>query len=238
MVLDPAWRIPALVQYISALNADLACLQEVESEVLAPLQASLGSNGYGVYYARKNALRPEGVAIFYRLAKLAPLDTSRLDFNDGEGGAPDTGYVALIASFRCAGRIIGVINTHLFWDPPGTRLEFQRGYRQARELVAHYEKTANSADAWILAGDFNATPDSAPIAVIRQAGFDYSHMGMANAASCNVNGAARLIDYIFHSSALRSEPGLVTPIDNRTVLPSAEQPSDHVAIAARLDWRS
>jgi mRNA deadenylase 3'-5' endonuclease subunit Ccr4 len=238
MVLNPAWRIPALAQYVSALNADLLCLQEVESDVLATLRTTLAARGYGVHYARKTAGRPEGVATFYREEKFKPVNATRLFYADAQAGEADSGYVALIALFRAADRLVGVINTHLLWDPPGAVSELQRGYRQARQLLIEYEKTARSADAWILAGDLNVTPDSALIAMIRQAGFEYSHHGLPGAASCNVNGQARMIDYIFHSSALSSGPAGITHVDNLTTLPSADQPSDHVAIAARIHWRA
>ena len=46
-----------------------------------------------------------------------------------------------------------------------------------------------------------------------------------------------MIDYLFYSAKLQSDPEKITPIDARTVLPSAEQPSDHVAIVARFDWK-
>ena len=236
MVLNPAWRVPVLAQYISLLKADLLCLQEVEPDVLATLRTTLAGSGYGVHYARKSARRPDGVAIFYRPGKFEPVKTTRLDYADAQAGEADSGYIALIALFRAAGRLLGVINTHLLWEPPGTALELQRSYRQARQLLTEYQRTAGEADAWILAGDFNVTPDSALIARIRQAGFEYSHYGLAGAASCNVNGEARMIDYIFHSSALRCEPVEIIPVDNRTILPSADQPSDHVAISARMDW--
>jgi mRNA deadenylase 3'-5' endonuclease subunit Ccr4 len=235
MVLDPAWRVPALTQYILMLKADLLCLQEVEPDVLATLRTTLAGSGYSVHYARKSARRPDGVAIFYHQGKFEPVKATRLDYADAQAGEVDSGYIALIALFRAAGRIIGVINTHLLWDPPGTALEMQRSYRQAGQLLAEYEKAAGEADAWILAGDLNVTPESALIALIRQAGFDYSHYG-TGAATCNVNGEARMIDYIFHSSALCSEPVEIIAVDNRTVLPSASQPSDHVAISARMDW--
>jgi mRNA deadenylase 3'-5' endonuclease subunit Ccr4 len=236
MVLNPAWRIPALAQYVSALKADLHCLQEVEPDVLATLRTSLGSR-YDVHYAQKSARRPEGVAIFYRRDKFEPLRVTRLDYADGEAGGRDSGYIALFALFRAADRVIGVINTHLLWDRPGSALELQSGYRQARQLLMAYEKTASSADGWILAGDLNVTPDSALIAMIRQAGFEDAHHGLSGTASCNVNGEARVIDYIFYSAALHAEPAAVAAVDNRTILPSAEQPSDHVAIAARIGWR-
>src|SRR6188768_1730960 len=61
LVLDPAWRVPALVQRICKLNADLFCLQEVEPETFVALRTFLGERGYGGEYARKLAGRPEGL---------------------------------------------------------------------------------------------------------------------------------------------------------------------------------
>jgi mRNA deadenylase 3'-5' endonuclease subunit Ccr4 len=237
IVLDPAWRIPILTQYVSALNADLLCLQELEGDVLANLRGTLGALGYDVYYTPKAAHRPDGVAIFYRKEKFAAVRATRLVYADGEAGEPDSGYVALFALLRTEDRSIGVINTHLLWDGSVSALELQRGYRQARQLLVTYEEIASLADAWILAGDLNVTPDSALVAMIRQAGFEYSHHSVSAAATCNVNGLARMIDYIFHSSTLSSEPADITPVDDLTILPSADQPSDHVAVAARMAWK-
>jgi mRNA deadenylase 3'-5' endonuclease subunit Ccr4 len=237
IVLNPAWRIPILTQYVSALNADLLCLQEVEGDVLASLRSTLGASEYGVYYTPKAAGRPDGVALFYRKEKIEPVRATRLVYADGGAGEPDSGYVALFALLRTEDRSIGIINTHLLWDGSVAALEQQRGYRQARQLLATYEEIASSADAWILAGDLNATPDSALAAMIRRAGFEYSHHSVPAAATCNVNGLARMIDYIFHSSALCSEPAAITPVDHLTILPSADQPSDHVAVTARMAWR-
>lgn len=238
MVLDPAWRIPALVRHVSALNADLLCLQEIEPELLAPLRTELAAIGYSGEYARKGAGRPDGVAIFYRREKFAWISSARLNYADAAGAPADSGYMALIALFRIADRLLGVINTHLVWDPPGAALEARQGYRQACQLLAKWERIADSARAWIIAGDFNVTPDSALVTMIRQTGLDYAHRDLTGAATCNVKSEARMIDYLFHSPALHADPLAPPPVDDRTVLPSAEQPSDHVAIAARFAWKA
>jgi len=237
MVLNPAWRVPALVQLIAALKSDLLCLQEVEPDVFATLRSALGASNYNVQYARKAGERPDGVAIFYRREKFELVGASRFIFADAEGSAPDSGYVALIAIFRVTEGLVGVINTHLLWDPPGTPLEAQLGYRQARQLLLEHGRIAASADAWIFAGDFNATPESAIVSLIDSAGFCYAHRNRAGVCTCNFNAQAKMIDYLFHSTALGAEPEAITAIDHRTVLPSAEQPSDHVPILARFDWK-
>jgi len=238
MALNPAWRVPAVVQHISALKADVLCLQEVEPDVFATLRTTLAASSYNVQYARKTGDRPDGVAIFYRREKFELVSASRFIFVDAEGSAPDSGYIALIAIFRVTEGLVGVINTHLLWDPPGTLLEAQLGYRQARQLLVEHERIAASADAWIFAGDFNATPESAIVSMVESAGFGYAHRNRAGVYTCNFNTQAKMIDYLFHSTALGSKPEAITPIDDRTVLPSAEQPSDHVPILARFDWKT
>jgi|SoiMetStandDraft_2_1073263.scaffolds.fasta_scaffold129587_1 mRNA deadenylase 3'-5' endonuclease subunit Ccr4 len=236
MVLNPVWRVPALVQYISSLKADILCLQEVEPEFFVALRISLGTMGYGAHYERKYARRPEGCAIFYRENAFELLSARVIAYADGAGIAPDTGHIALIALFQSAGGILGVINTHLTWDPPNTPRNARVGERQTQQLLTEYENSVSAARGWIIAGDFNVTPDSEIIATVEGAGLTYAHSGLTGVFTCNVNSDARMIDYIFRSSALVAEPQLPVAIDDKTILPSAEQPSDHVPIMAKFNW--
>jgi mRNA deadenylase 3'-5' endonuclease subunit Ccr4 len=129
MVLNPAWRIPALVAHMVSLDADLLCLQEVEPETFAALRASLGERGYGAEYARKRAGHCDGLAIFYRRGMLQLGGARVLVYADGAGIEANTGYVALIAHLQHAGGILGIIDAHLIWDRPGTPRHAQRGLR-------------------------------------------------------------------------------------------------------------
>jgi endonuclease/exonuclease/phosphatase family metal-dependent hydrolase len=236
--LNPAWRVPALVRGVSALKADILCLQEVEAESFAALRTSLGVIGYGAQYARKYARRPEGCAVFYRQNVFELLSERVIAYADGADGAPHTGHIAMIVIFQSMGGILGVINTHLTWDPPSTPDSAQVGRRQTKQLLTEYERTVSDARAWILAGDFNVTPDSEIIEMVERAGLRYAHSGLTGVFTCNVNFDARMIDYIFASSALMAEPQLPPVIDDKTILPSADQPSDHVPIMAKFDWNT
>jgi mRNA deadenylase 3'-5' endonuclease subunit Ccr4 len=238
MVLNPIWRVPALVRYISSFKADILCLQEVEPESFVTLRTSLGEIGYGAHYARKYARRPEGCATFYQGNTFELLSARVIAYTDGAGIAPDTGHIAVIALFRSAGGILGVINTHLTWDPPTTPRNAQVGQRQTQQLLTEYENSVADARGWIIAGDFNVTPDSEIIAMMERAGLQYAHSGLTGVFTCNVNSQARMIDYIFRSSALVAEPQLPMAIHDKTILPSAEQPSDHVPIMAKFDWNT
>lgn len=237
LVLDPAWRVPALVQHISKLGADMLCLQEVEPETFVALRTTLDERGYGGQYARKLRQRPDGVAIFYRRTIFEPLSARVIAYADGAGAAPDTGYVALIARLRTADGILGVINTHLIWDPPSTAREARLGLRQARQLVTELESDAlTDARGRIVTGDFNVTPESEIVALMEKAGFQSAYRHLPEVKTCNFSANARLIDYLFHSAKLRAAPLAPARIDDKTVLPSAAEPSDHLAIMARFDW--
>jgi mRNA deadenylase 3'-5' endonuclease subunit Ccr4 len=236
LVLDPAWRVPALAQHISALASDILCLQEVETDVFAALKSRLSPRGHAGLYARKSGGSPDGCATFYRQDFLKPVVENVIRFADGGNAESDTGNIAQITIFSAWDRRLGIINTHLTWDPPGTAREYQRGLRQARQLLLEYEKSAASADAWIIAGDLNVVPSSEIVSLIEGSGFCCAHDGRASPNTFSFNGDAKQIDYLFHSPNLRSDPDETHAIDGRTVLPSAEQPSDHVAVSAHFDW--
>jgi endonuclease/exonuclease/phosphatase family metal-dependent hydrolase len=238
MVLSPAWRVPALVQLISSLEADILCLQEVEPGTLAAINSRLGSRGHASRYARKGGNSPEGCATSYRLEFAQLIDETVLRFSDGAGTESETGNVALITIFGVSGHRLGIINTHLTWDPPGTAREAQRGLRQANQLTREYVKIAASADAWIIAGDLNVIAGSEIVALVEGVGFRHAHSGWPKMNTCSFNDEAKMIDYLFYSQNLQSHPYESVAIDKRTVLPSAEQPSDHVPVIARFDWKS
>ena len=151
-------------------------------------------------------------------------------------GQANSGHIALIVLLRAAGRVIGIANTHLIWDPPGTPSGAKLGYRQALQLLNECQNIAPSPHGWLICGDLNATPDSDIVALLESAGFRYSHAGFAHAYTCKVNAEAKMIDYLFYSPAFRAEPQSILQISERTVLPSSDQPSDHLPIAARFLW--
>jgi len=87
----------------------------------------------------------------------------------------------------------------------------------------------------IICGDLNVTPDSDVAALFTAAGFDYAHRGVHDLRTCNSNGEARLIDYLFFRGSLRATPLPTAVVEDTTPLPSSSQPSDHVPLAARFE---
>jgi hypothetical protein len=46
-----------------------------------------------------------------------------------------------------------------------------------------------------------------------------------------------MIDFVFYDRRLRAEPMALPVVEDHTPLPGPTQPSDHVAVLARLAWR-
>jgi mRNA deadenylase 3'-5' endonuclease subunit Ccr4 len=235
-VLDPRRRRPALVGHIERVAADVICLQEVEPAAFTAISASLQPLGYQGHYAQKGAGRPDGCATFVRETAFTVRAKHILPYADGLRTRPDSGHVAQILMLEREGRVLGVANTHLRWDPLGTPLADQWAHRQITLLVEEREVIDPRCLAWIICGDFNVTPESEVVRLLERSGFISAYRGLQQQSTCVSNGTAKTIDYLLHTATLRSRPAGLPAIDDRTALPSWEQPSDHLAIQAWFDW--
>jgi mRNA deadenylase 3'-5' endonuclease subunit Ccr4 len=224
---DPAhlrarWRVPALVRHCGTLDADLLGLQEVERDVCAALDDALSQQGYAGSYAPKGGGKPDGCATFYRRAVFTLQRAECLAYADGSD------HIAQLTLLDYAGRAIGLANTHLKWAPPGETQDLD----QIRELLGALSLPAWASADWIICGDFNAKPDSPVLAALQAAGYRPSHSGDTQGYTANPNGAAKTIDYLCHGAGLRSSALPLPRIDDLTPLPSAQHPSDHLAVIA------
>ena len=235
-LLDPAHRHPAQVDRIARLAADVVCLQEVEAEVFSLINGRLTAAGFQGNYASKGAGKPDGCATFLKLATMPLHSVRTLHYADGSGGQPASGHIALITVVEHECRQVAIANTHLNWDPPETTPAKQVGLRQMRDLLDGRTRLAPGCSSWIICGDLNVTPDSAVVELLHESGFQDAYAAQPRAFTCNANRKARRIDFLFHSRELVAEPADLPAIDNDTPLPSAEHPSDHLAISARIDW--
>src|SRR5262245_13776601 len=148
-VLVPWWRRPALTRHITGLAADVICLQEVEHDLFTALAEHLRPLGYEGYPAPKRG-KPDGCATFVRTAALAVRAWQVLHYADGRGMSPDSGHVALILLLEREGRVVGIANTHLKWDAPGTPLEARWGYRQITQLFRGLPAINPTCPSWII----------------------------------------------------------------------------------------
>jgi mRNA deadenylase 3'-5' endonuclease subunit Ccr4 len=235
--LRPGWRVSALVRHVAELDADLLCLQEVEDDSFAALQEGLAPLGYEGHFKKKGRGKPDGCATFYCASTFSLRRVERLAYHDGQiGCGSDSGHVALLLCLEHQGQLLGVANTHVRWDRPGLSLTQHVGYRQVVELLEACDRFPLACRGWLVCGDFNQTCDSDVVAAMRQAGFEHAHANRPQPRSCVANGRAHLIDYLFHSPELRSAPIDPPTIRDDALLPSEDQPSDHLALLTELDW--
>ena len=234
-LLDPIWRRPAIARHVAALDADLICMQEVEVEMFEEIERQLAPSGYAGALALKAGGKPDGCAVFIRSGTFELVRVERLEYDDGTPEMPASGHVAQLAVLKESGGLLGVANTHLKWHPPGTPPERRYGLRQMRHLLDARIRRAPECRGWIVCGDFNVTSEDAVIEELARAGFAFSHMAIGG-ATCNSNRHAKMIDYLFHDAGLASTAVALPALSDSTPLPGPGEPSDHVAVTARLQW--
>ena len=228
-------RSVALLRKIESFDADVICLQEVTQAAYAFFEVHLRDHGYQGSFAKKEQKKPDGCATFFRQGSLQYRNSRTIYYSDGEGVA-NTGHLALISSFESEAGVISIANTHVKWDVADKPGEDHLGYRQIRELIHRHIKADQSAHAWIICGDFNAPPDSPLITELLNNGFVDAYQG-AEQNTYNSNRAAKRIDFLFHTSNLKAKPAKIRDIDGLTVLPSEDEPSDHLAVSAVFEYK-
>lgn len=227
-VLDPAWRISALVAHAGALGADILCLQEVEIALFRALRDGL--EGYDGIHALKGGYRPDGCATLFRTASFTLLNNRRVEYRDYSG------HIGQWLLLGHANKRLAIVNTHLKWDPSDTPRESQLGYQQILQAMESFNQEENQSDVEVVCGDLNVTAESEVVAALVGAGFKHAHGELAGISTCNSNGQAKLIDYLFVRGSLKTEALAPPVIDGLTPLPSRDQPSDHVPLLARFYW--
>jgi mRNA deadenylase 3'-5' endonuclease subunit Ccr4 len=224
----------ALAERVMRLDADIICLQEVETDAYSLIEQSLVAKGYDGVYAKKGCDKPDGCAVFFRPVGLRFVGCETIYYRDSLRGVPDSGHLALIISFECELGIIRVATTHLRWGQEDKPPEEHIGYLQIRELINNHFKPDRTAYAWVVCGDLNVRSENPVVKELISNGFLDAYAGREQ-ATCNPNSKAKRIDYIFHTGGLRAEPVKLMEIDDFTPLPSADEPSDHLAIVAAFE---
>lgn len=223
-------RRDRLTARLRGSGADVICLQEVEAYIFQYLQGVLEPYGLEGIYAQKRQGRPDGCATFYNTERVVRLASRAHHYCDGDGEC-DSGHVALIARLEADGRAMTAINTHIRWGSPDERGRAHIGYRQVSELLD--KVISRVEEPCIVCGDFNAEPARDLIQRMLSHGLSDAYAG-APQPTANSDRKAKRIDYIFHSSALTSQPAELPPIGDETPLPSETEPSDHLPISADI----
>jgi endonuclease/exonuclease/phosphatase family metal-dependent hydrolase len=217
---------------------DVIAFQEVAlpirqaHQVAEGVNRSLSEHSYQVFMAEKWGARPEeGIAI---LTRWPVIGSERLEL-------PEGGRVAQLVSIDKDGECVHVVNTHLHHLP---RDEESIRFEQVVRLLDWMFDLHPESEAWILAGDLNATPESETVQAVlaRLASAHLSVHGQEPLSTfptpmVSEEGdfyQARLIDYIFFApDAFRVQDArlvFVDPHPNDSTL----FPSDHYGLIARL----
>ena len=219
-------RRDALLEKIPAMGSDLFCLQEVSPGFFQRLEERLKPLGYeGVYLPPLKG--PQSLALFYRreLFQLKGTDALYFDVSGSTGGK---WRPAQIVELEVGGQRLGVINTHLVWDEEGAM-----AHEEIKQLLSEVIKPS-AIKRWILCGDFNVTPDSEAIAELKRHGIRYAAEGREQ-VTCSIEGFAEKVDYICYTSdTLRAEAERITEVTEMAALPCLGEPSDHLAVTARV----
>jgi endonuclease/exonuclease/phosphatase family metal-dependent hydrolase len=227
--LEAAPRRERLLRRIDEHRVDLLCLQEVEPDLHDVLVARLGPTHHAAFAPR--AGRGDGVAIYAARARFAWHGHELLRFA-ARGRDED---LALIASLELDGRPMRVAVTHLAWAPDSTPPDEHLGRRQMLELLAR--RDAEPDAIWIVAGDLNAISQSAVVEAAYQRGLAESCRAQRPWDTCAINGRPRKIDYLlFSAGRLEPSPGVLPKLTRDSVLPSLDEPSDHLPL--RVDFRA
>ncbi|MBX3187489.1 MAG: endonuclease/exonuclease/phosphatase family protein [Labilithrix sp.] len=219
-LLEPQRRRAALLDRLGTYvgDVDVVCLQEIEPAMFAAAEARLGAPFEGGFVKKQG--KPDGCAIFVRRS-LGAVDFAEHAYGDG------TGHVALAARFGG----IGIATTHLKWEKPEVPPEERLGRGELLELVSAWLRPG---EPWIVCGDLNADASSPVLRVAFDRGLRDAYATLPDACTANSNAKRKRIDFILHTDHFEATPAPLPAIDDMTPLPSPTEPSDHLAIRARL----
>ena len=227
-IYGPPERQPVLAEAIRKVAADFVCLQEAVQPGL------LDSLGYpSQFYAKEG-----GLAILSRFPARSHREITYRTVSPLEPYRRQ----ALLVELQVGTTHLWVVNTHLAWkaEDEATRLA------QIEELL---EKVTPLAPHLLLSGDFNASPEQAPIRRLAESGFrdlfatlNRSELGITwdnrnpYIQSHSVRFPDRRIDYLFlHADAFTHIHPRSCQVVCRNPEMSGLFPSDHYGVLATLD---
>lgn len=216
--------------------------------------------GYdGMFQPKKNApglfagYYSDGVAILWKTSVLERSEEGTTSDHSIVDGGTTVKVPHIVIHFKeiASQRTLVVATTHLKSKPDHEETR----YKQIKAVLSKLEKEKDKADAFILAGDFNADSFT-----INWKGQDVAPKVVRSVLSSNLKSAyplpqgeedlsyttwktrgdtesRRVIDYIFHDSNLQATEFLLAPNPadiEPNKLPGLRAPSDHLPVAAKF----
>jgi len=145
------------------------------------------------------------------------------------------GHLALLAELEAEHGRVCIACTHLRWQSADTPEDQHLGCSQMRELLSYRREFASEDARWILAGDFNATPNSSVVNAARASGLSLGCELQRPWHTVNINGRKRKLDYLLYTrSSLRASPLSLPTLSTDTPMPSETHASDHLPVVVRF----
>ena len=144
-------------------------------------------------------------------------------------------HLALLAELEAENGRVCLACTQLRWQPADTPEDQYLGCSQMRELLSYRRKFAIEDARWILAWDFNATPDSSIVNIARASGLSLGCELQRPCDTVNIDGRKRKLDYLLYTaSSLRATPLPLPTLTEDTPMPSDTFPSNHLPVVVRF----
>ncbi len=231
--LEATARRALLLRRITAIDADILCLQEVEPAVFEAVGTALPNHG-GVFEQKRG--RPEGSATFFRRERFTLEHSASLHYAACE---PGYDHLALVTSLRDQSRpssTLAVANTHLRWQSERTAASSHLGALQLTELLT-YLGGRYADQTWLIAGDLNAISQSPVLEHAQRAGLVLSARSLRPWDTALINGRRRKLDYLLHRpGTLEPTPRSLPGLSPDTPIPSLREPSDHLPLQVDFSW--
>lgn len=200
--LDEAYRQPLVGREIAALDGDIILLQEVMAPMFRKfLKPTLENTHEGFMVCKAGGVR-EGCALFLRREAFSVIERKDLHFREYMLAEPafkqtlkeirakwpsflDSILVKITTVFqlcvvRCTagGRVLVIANTHLFFHPLARHvrtLQVMCLLHAAQELRQKHRAADGTLPEFIVAGDLNAAPNTAPVQLILEGVIESTH---------------------------------------------------------------
>lgn len=247
--LEWEFRFDMIVQQILTIDADVICLQEVESDLyFERLSVILEKRGgyLSIYKKRPYHHKKDGCAIFFKEGKLEIITKTELSYNSlakdiSAGDRAQTNNIAIGIYFQEISplrRRFWVINTHLFWDPKAPDVKLGQA-KMLKKFI--YSQLQRSPGGVIICGDFNSTPESDVCHYMLEDGLFDSAFDLDYPSHTNITpGFCNCIDYIWYTIGefnVHSAVDLKTSLGNSVYIPDESHPSDHLPLIADFTFR-
>lgn len=231
-----AKRSKMIFDLLRRMDADVVCLQEVES--WPELEAVMAGFGYSGVFQGRTGHKVDGLAILWRSNKLVQVGRPDALLFDDVMGKEGENRVCLRVCLHfpaVPGRRLTVATTHLDYKRPAAQARMGRLFG---EFCSDGLRAAR--DALVACGDFNCSIEAPAVRefLAGAGGFESALPQFCPAGtpvhSAVIHGLSN-IDHMFFNPKFLQLSSIVGPLLSTAKLPHDEYPSDHMLVGARFE---